>query len=560
MCMTTIAPTPLSDIDTAFLIYPRIILNARQMCDLELIMNGGFSPLIGFLNEADYTHVVQNMHLTNGELWPMPVVLDVSDACAYYAGDTVTLCDELTHPIATLAIESVYMPDKHEEALRVYGTADNHHPGVHHLMHSTGDWYIGGTVHQIAPIEHYDFHHHRRTPAQLKELIQNNQWRTVIGFQTRNPLHRAHTTLLERAIKEYNGTVLLHPAVGSTKPGDIDYVTRVRCYEHVCKKYLQDNTLLSLLPLAMRMAGPREALWHALIRKNYGCTHFIVGRDHAGPGNDRNGVPFYEPYAAQELVKRYQNEIGIVSIFFDEMVYVEEDQAYMQVSEVPADKTVKRLSGTEFRAMIREDRTVPEWFSFSEVVQEIKRSRGAKARGLTIFFTGLPSAGKSTLAKHLYHRLFEIQDKKISLLDGDMVRQHLSKGLGFSKEDRIENNKRIGYVASEITKHGGIAICAAIAPFESARVYNRALISVVGTYVEVYLSTPQTVCEQRDVKGLYRKATLGTIKDMTGIDSVYEVPQSPDIILNTAHASIDACVDMITAHLFENGLIDPHQK
>jgi len=454
---------------------PRLNLNARQLYDLELLMNGAFSPLQGFLDEENYHGVVQQGRLRDGTLWPIPIVLDVWEGRAYSPGQEIALCDSFGKPLAVLSITSVYQPDIIREALGVYGTDDPAHPGVKYLLQETGLVYLGGAIHGIALSDQYDFSELRHTPRQLHEWFLANGWERIIGFQTRNPLHRAHVAMMQRAMAQHDAHVLLHPVVGLTKENDIDYMTRVRCYQKTHRHHLSEKTSkLSLLPLAMRMAGPREAVLHAIIRKNYGCTHFIVGRDHAGPGNNAAGKPFYNPYDAQTAAAKAAKEIGIEIIPMLEFVYVAEQQQYLPVNEVPPSHTVKKISGTELRRMLSADAEIPEWFSFPEVIEELRRSiRRQRNRGLTVFFTGLPSAGKSTLATRLYAKLLELQDKTVTLLDGDVIRQHLSKGLGFSKEDRDTNIARIGFVASEITKHGGIAICAAVSPYEGARQKNR---------------------------------------------------------------------------------------
>lgn len=534
----------------------RLNLNTRQLCDLELIMNEGFYPLKGFLDEENYKSVVDKMRLKNGVLWPIPVVLDVNNKEAYKVGQKLTLCDEYGKPLAFLTINSIYQAHKLMEAKKVYGTTDTSHFGVKQLFNYVGKYYLGGDVQRIDSVDRYDFMEFRHTPKQLKKLFKEYGWKTIIGFQTRNPLHKAHYTMIQQAAKQYDAKILLHPSVGMTKNDDIDYITRTKCYILLYEKYIKDFAFLSLLPLAMRMAGPREALWHAIIRKNYGCTHFIIGRDHASPGKNSMNKPFYKPYAAQKLFKKYAKEIGIEPIFFHEMVYVEGKQNYFSVNRVKKGQIVKNISGTEFRSIIAKNEKIPDWFSFPEIIEEIRKNITRQQKdGLTIFFTGLPSAGKSTLARHLHFRLLEIQNKNVTLLDGDIIRQNLSKGLGFTKEDRNANIARIGFVANEITKHKGIAICAAIAPYEEARQKNRIMIGENGYYIEVYVATPAHVCEQRDIKGLYKLARKGKLKDMTGVNDAYEIPSHPEIIIQTEDKTPKDCVDEIITYLTERKLI-----
>lgn len=539
----------------SFLLLPKIFLTSRQLCDLELILNGGFSPLEGFLNEEDYLSVVSTMRLSTGQIWPIPIVLDVEGADGIEIGKEILLCDISEKPIAMLLVESIYQIDKKKEAGLVYGTVSRDHFGVKYLYDKTNNYCLGGKVKKIGQIEHYDYKSLRKTPKQLKRYFKKEKLSKVIGFQTRNPIHQAHFWMIKKAAELEKAHVLIHPSVGETKDGDIDYITRVKCYKIIQKKYAKDFSTLSLLPLAMRMAGPREALLHAIIRKNYGCTHFIVGRSHADPGNDSFGKPFYDPFDAQKLAVKYASEIGIKIIPFNEMAYDKMCGTYVEVTEKNKNLTnIKRISGTQFRQMLREDEKVPEWFSFPQVIKVLKR-RVKKQKGFCIFLTGLSSAGKSTIGKSLSLRLMDQYNKPVTMLDGDVIRKHLTKGLTFSKEDRDENIRRIGFVSGEIVKHQGIVIIAAIAPYIKIRNEVRELISQVGTFVEVYVSTPLTVCKKRDIKGLYKKAELGIIKNVTGIDDPYEVPENPEITLDTSIKSVKECVGEVLNFLKKERLV-----
>ena len=536
---------------------PRITLNQRQLCDLELLLNGGFSPLEGFMDENDYTSVVDNARLANGIVWPIPVVLDVNDISKYKNGTVLLLCDTYNEPYAFFTISSIYQPNKKKEARKVYGTTDTHHFGVQHLMDVTAKYYLGGKVEGLKEISHYDFTDYRHSPTELRTVFKNFGWKKIIGFQTRNPLHRVHHALIKDAADTYHANILLHPSVGQTKSGDIDYITRTRCYIHLYNNYMQDFGMLSLLPLAMRMAGPKEAVLHAIIRKNYGCTHFIVGRDHASPGKNLSGKPYYGEYDAHDLLKSFEKDLEIIPILFKEMVYVKERKVYLPVNKVKKTDTILRISGTELREKLFNNEPLPQWLSFPEIIDELRENaQRKKNKGFTIFFTGLPSAGKSTLAKMLFHKLTEIQEREISLLDGDVIRSNLSKGLGFSKEDRFENITRLGFVANEITKHKGIAICAAIAPYADAREHNRKLISQSGHYIEIYLSTPLEECIKRDVKGLYRKAKKNKLKGMTGIDDPYEIPLHSEIVVDTTKKSPKECINMIISYLIQKEILN----
>lgn len=540
---------------------PRLTLTPRQLFDLEQILVGGFAPLTGFLTKEEYDSVVETMHLPDGSLWPMPIVLDVGTDHGRKEDERVILCDTFGNPIAFFNITSIYEPDKKKEAKMVYGTENTEHPGVRYVLEEAGDVYLGGPVELINHPPMYDFKELRRTPDEVKSELKKRGWDTVVAFQTRNPIHRAHFELITRAAKKLNANVLLHPVVGLTKEGDIDYVTRVRAYKRLTDERLKENGMLSLLPLAMRMAGPREAVWHALVRKNYGATHFIVGRDHAGPGSDSSGKPFYGAYEAQELAKSLEKEIGIGIEPIHEMSYVESEGRYLAPEELEPHHEVQNISGTEFRRMLRNEEEVPHWFSFPEVIDELRGAmRKEKRRGAVVFFTGLSGAGKSTIAHMVYNRLLEEQDRPVTYLDGDVIRQHLSKGLGFSKEDRMTNIERIGFVAAEIAKHGGIAVCAAIAPYEESRSKNRRLVSTAGTYIEVFVDTPLDVCEERDPKGLYRKAKSGKLAGFTGVDDPYERPTDAELVVDTTKESAEEAAERILSFIKDRGFFEHYTK
>ena len=533
-------------------------LTARQVCDLELLMNGGFSPLKGFLGQEDYDGVVENMRLADGTLWPMPVTLDVSEKFAdgIEPGQDIALRDAEGVILAILSVSDKWLPNKAREAEMVYGADDLAHPAVNYLHNTSGAVYLGGAVTGLQQPIHYDFRGRRDTPNELRAYFRKLGWRKIVAFQTRNPLHRAHQELTFRAAKEAQANLLIHPVVGMTKPGDVDHFTRVRCYEAVLDKYPQSTTSMSLLNLAMRMAGPREAVWHGLIRKNHGCTHFIVGRDHAGPGKNSQGKDFYGPYDAQELFKKYEAEIGLTMVDFKHMVYVQEKAQYYPANEVPAGDTVLDISGTELRRRLREGLDIPEWFSFPEVVRELRRTSPPRSKqGFTVFFTGLSGSGKSTIANALMVKLMEMGGRPVTLLDGDVVRKNLSSELGFSKEHRDLNIRRIGYVASEITKNGGIAICAPIAPYTATRRAVREEIEAFGAFIEVHVATTVEECERRDRKGLYKLAREGKIKEFTGISDPYEVPERPELKVETENVDVDNCAHQVILKLESMGLI-----
>ncbi|HUO81693.1 MAG TPA: bifunctional sulfate adenylyltransferase/adenylylsulfate kinase [Gammaproteobacteria bacterium] len=533
-------------------------LTERQLCDVELLLNGAFSPLEGFLGREDYDGVVQDMRLVNGVLWPVPITLDVTEAFAAKVaeGDTVALRDSEGVLIATLEVSDIWTPDRTAEARGVFGAEDSAHPGVNFVLNRSNPVYVGGRLRGVEAPTHYDFKHLRDSPREIRDRFAKLGWRKVVAFQTRNPMHRAHQELTFRAAREVEANLLIHPVVGMTKPGDIDHYTRVRCYENILKAYPEQTTSLSLLPLAMRMAGPREAVWHAIIRKNYGCTHLIVGRDHAGPGRDSAGREFYGPLDAQALVRQHEQEIGVEMVPFKNVVYLEDRDEYVPEDEVPTGARTLDISGTDLRRRLNEGRELPAWFTFPEVARELQRTQPPRAQqGFTILFTGLSGSGKSTIANVLLVKFLELGGRPVTLLDGDLVRKHLSSELGFSKEHRDINIRRIGYVASEITKNGGIAICAPIAPYDSVRKDVRGMVEPLGGFLLVHLSTPLEVCEGRDRKGLYAKARAGTVQHFTGISDPYEPPADAEVVIDTADLSPEEAAQEVILHLVREGFI-----
>eukprot|EP00918_Siedleckia_nematoides_P059346 GHVU01129381.1.p1 GENE.GHVU01129381.1~~GHVU01129381.1.p1 ORF type:complete len:578 (-),score=94.03 GHVU01129381.1:528-2261(-) len=531
-------------------------LNSRDMYDLEMFLSGGFAPLTGYLDRREYTGVLNNMRLPNGVLWPIPFVLGVDVAKTTPAEgpvdnsaplQIVKLRDEFGTVIAVLDVSDIYQPDVERECEKVLGSKDPNHPYHPLIMRNKEKYYIAGKITPVHPIMHFDFIRYRCNTKQVKMMLKDNlkSPKTVVGFQTRNPMHRSHFELTCQALKETgdpNAVLLLTPAVGPTQQGDVEYHIRIRCYEVMLKYYKERNinATLVILPLAMRMAGPREAVWHAIIRRNFGCTHFVVGRDHAGPSAKKcDGSPFYGFYDAHQLLESVQGELGISPIFGKNMVYVEEGAlGYVEESKVPAGAKKLNVSGSELREKLQTRAPMPEWFTFPEVVQELhKFYLPPHQRGLCVYFTGLPCAGKSTLSVAMEAAIKEMpeESRSVTILDADIIRTHLSKGLGFSREDRSINVRRIGYVASEITKHGGICLVANIAPYEEDREFNRQLIKGTGgAYVEVYVSTPLDVCEKRDIKELYKKARQGIIKQFTGISDPYEIPCKAEVTVDSS--------------------------
>ncbi|HET9481260.1 MAG TPA: bifunctional sulfate adenylyltransferase/adenylylsulfate kinase [Candidatus Polarisedimenticolia bacterium] len=535
-------------------------LSPTQLCDLELLLNGAFSPLRGFMNQREYESVRADLRLAGGLLWPIPITLDAPESFAdrLKPGDLVALRAPEGTMLGVLHVEDIWRPDREEEARLVYGTTDRAHPGVARLLDRTHPCCIGGNVEGLQLPAHFDYREARLTPSEVRAEFARLGWHHVVALHTRNPMHRAHQELTLRAAKELEANILIHPVVGLTKPGDLDHYTRVRCYKALLPYYPPHMVKVALLPLAMRMAGPREAIWHAIIRKNFGCSHFIVGRDHAGPGKDAGGRPFYGAYDAQELMARHEHELGIRMVAFRNMVYVEDRDAYMPEDEVPAGMRALEISGTELRRRLAEGQEIPHWFSFPEVIRALQDRHPPRHRqGFTIFFTGLSGSGKSTVANVLRIKFLEMGGRPVTLLDGDIVRRNLSSELGFSREDRDTNIRRIGYVASEITRNRGIAICAPIAPYARVRREIRSMIEPEGGFILVHLSTPIEVCERRDRKGLYAKARAGLVQGFTGVSDPYEEPTDAEVVIDTTDLLPNEAAQRVLLHLETIGYVGP---
>ncbi|MAS37324.1 MAG: adenylyltransferase [Anaerolineaceae bacterium] len=535
---------------------PSLQLSDRAICDLELLAIGGFSPLDGFMRQADYQRVLDEMRLVDGTLFSMPITLPVDEDAPVKLDQDVVLRDRKNNVLAIMTVEEIYPWDRDEAAIKVFGSLDPRHPLVAE-MHRWGTRNIAGKLRVLQLPLHYDFKALRRTPLETRALLEEYGYPDVVAFQTRNPLHRAHEELTKRATQEVDGVLLLHPVVGMTRPGDVDHFTRVRAYRALVDNYYDSNRiLLSLLPLAMRMGGPREAVWHAIIRRNFGANHIIIGRDHAGPGNDSQGKPFYGPYDAQELVQQYESEIGVKAVPFRQLVYLTEEQRYEEVDKVPAGTATANISGTQVREeYLSNGKQLPDWFTRPEVAEILSEAYPPRHRqGACIWFTGLSGAGKSTTADVLTVMLLE-HGRQVTILDGDIVRTHLSKGLGFSKEDRDINIRRIGFVAAEIVRHGGIVICAAVSPYRATRNDVRNLVG--DGFIEVFVDTPLEVCEARDTKGMYAKARAGEIKDFTGIDDPYEAPLNPELTLSTVGVTPEDNAAKVVEFLLKSGLIQP---
>lgn len=533
--------------------YFSIDLTARQLFDLELILNGGFSPLQGFMTKDEYDSVLEKTTLPNGTIWPIPVYLDVEEKTAgeLMRGQSIALRDLEGFMLAVMTISDIWKPDKIREARQIYGTEDPRHPGVAQLLESKNYYYIGGKILGLQPPIHYDYKMLRLNPSDSRAFFQRMGWRRIMAFDTNKPLHNAHKEMALLASRQNKVNIFMHPIVGLTHPTDIDHYARVRCFEAIIKTFPADSVILGLLPLAMRMAGPKEALWHAIIRKNYGCTHFMVAPDHADPFSSSSNKRFYPLGSAQKYVAEHEELTGVTMVELKKMAYLPAKAQYLPLDECKEDESQNlELSATELKRRLDFNLDIPAWFSPPEVVEVLKKAYPPRSKqGLTIFLTGLSGAGKSTIAKVLMSRFMQMGDRPVTLLDGDIIRKNLSSELGFSKHDRELNIVRIGFVASEITKNGGIAICAPIAPLELSRLKNRELISKYGGYIEVYVSTPLTVCEMRDRKGLYAKARAGLIKGFTGVDDPYQPPENPEIIIDTSDISPNEAAEDILLFL-----------
>jgi sulfate adenylyltransferase len=536
---------------------PSVQISQRALCDLELLATGAFSPLDRFMGKADYERVLTEMRLTNGVLFPIPVTLPVDEESLPSWGEQITLSDSRNNTIAVMQIEEIYHWDELREARLALGTTDPRHPLVSE-MNTWGNVYVSGALKVIDLPKYHDFTELRKTPAQVREELTAMGNEKVVAFQTRNPMHRIHEELTKRAAEEVDGSLLIHPVVGLTKPGDVDHYTRVRVYRTLVENYYEaDRTMLSLLPLAMRMGGPREAIWHAIIRRNHGATHFIIGRDHAGPGKDSNGNPFYGPYEAQMMLGQYSDEIGVKPIEFKELVYLADEERYEEGTNVPENANIFSISGTEVREdYLAKGEILPEWFTRKETAEILKQMYPPRyEQGVCLWFTGLSGSGKSTTAEILTSLLLE-SGRQVTLLDGDVVRTHLSKGLGFSQDDRDTNILRIGFVAGEIARHGGIVVAAAISPYRTTRNEVRKMVGD-DRFLEIFVDTPIEVCEERDVKGLYARARRGQIKGFTGVDDPYEIPVDPEITLQTIEISPEENARKILEILEARGFILP---
>ncbi len=572
-------------------------LSRRQLCDLELLLNGGFSPLKGFFNQETYESVRDGLRLPVGTLWPIPITLDIPEQLAesLEIGQQLALRDSEGFMPAVITVEVMWRPDKELEAQAVYGTKSANHPGVAYLYSEVHNIYISGTLEGIQLPLHYDFENLWDTPAEMRRLFEKMGWRRIVAFHTSNPIHQMHREMILDVAKENEAHILLHPTVGVTKPGDLHYYARVHCYKAIRNHFPHNLTALSLLPLAMRMAGPREALWHAIVNRNYGCTHFIVGPDHASPppgngsatpvietigtatgsktsdpvssspnGNDTSAVSepekltFYTRYQAQELAEKYAADLGIEIVPVQQWNYAPAKERFLPQAELDqTDMDFIPYTNADLKYALTHNVEIPEWFSYPSVIDELRRVYPARDRlGFTLFFTGLSGSGKSTLAGIVYAKLIESGKRPVSLLDGDIVRLNLSSELGFSKAHRDINIRRIGFVASEITKNGGVAICAPIAPYNASRNAVRELIEHHGSFIEIHVSTPLETCEERDRKGLYAKARKGIIPEFTGISDPYEVPGKPELSIDTSQLSPMEGAQEVLLYLFKEGYLD----
>ncbi len=561
LCELLIGPEAAEQLNSESKDFPSVTLTHRQHCDLELLMNGAFSPLRGFMTRSEYESVVETMRLPSGLLWPIPIVLDVPSSFAekLEVGQQLALRDGEGFMPAVLTVADVWQVDKAEEAENVYGTQSIVHPGVRYLYEQQQDWYVGGRIEGIQLPPHYDFENLWDTPEGLRNLFSKMGWRQVVALHSSNPMHRVHRELALQVAKDVQAHILLHPAVGMTKPGDLHYYARVHCYQAIRRHFPHNLAIMSLLPLAMRMAGPREAIWHAIVNQNYGCSHFIVGPGHASPPTGRvDEEEFYGKTDAQKLVAKYASELHIKPVAVEEMRYSTKWGGFYRHSKLQKEgEEGERISGQELKRRLSHGEDIPRWFSYPEVLRELRKVYPPRSKqGFTLFFTGLSGAGKSTLAKIIYAKLIEAGGRPVTLLDGDIVRHNLSSELGFSKEHRDLNVRRIGFVAEQITKNAGVAICAPIAPYSSTRAVVRDAIEQHGVFIEIYVATPLDVCESRDRKGLYSKARKGLIPEFTGVSDPYEEPQNPELRIDTSNLGPMEAAQEIFLYLLREGFLD----
>ncbi len=541
--------------------FPAITLSQRQLCDLELLVNGAFSPLSGFMNQAAWQSVIEQGRLPDGLLWPIPITLDINAelAAKLNNGDKLALRDAEGFTPAVLIVEDIWEADKKTEAEAIYGTTSDMHPGVDYLYNQTGEYYVGGKLLGIELPQHFEFESLWSNPLELRKLFKKRGWKNILAFQTSKPMHRVHRELALNAAKQAQAHILIHPTVGMTKPGDLHYYARVHCYQAIMQYFPANMAMMSLLPMAMRMAGPKEALWQAIVNKNYGCSHIIIGPEHASPPKQNgSNEAYYSQYASQEEVLKHQQELGIEVITVEETRYVKEQKKFLPLSTIIKDGyESEMLTDNDVKTRLYSGQTIPDWFSYPEVLKALSNAYPSRCKqGFTLFFTGLSGSGKSTLAKIIYAKLIELGSRPVTLLDGDIVRHNLSSELGFSKKDRNINIRRIGFVANEITKNGGVAICAPIAPYTKMRRAARNLIEQHGAYIEIHVSTPLETCEDRDRKGLYAKAREGIIPEFTGISDPYEVPENPELRIDTSSLSAMEAAQEIYLYLFREGFID----
>ncbi len=541
--------------------FQSITLSKRQLCDLEMLINGAMSPLTGYMDQASYRSVVQTNRLPDQQLWPMPIVLDIDaqTAADIKVGDKIALRDTEGFMPAVLTVSECWQADKQAEAESIFASTSELHPGVDYLMNHCQSHYVGGEIQGTEVLSHFDFESLWASPAKIRALFKKKGWRNVMAFQTSQPMHKVHQHIILNAARAAQAHILIHPTVGTTKPGDLDYYARVHCYQAIQKYFPENLVMMSLLPMAMRMAGPKEALWHTIVQRNFGCTHFFIGPNHASPPEAEK---FYAQSAAQSYVSRYAKELGITVVSVEETRYVPEKKTFLALSKIKQDNlSSEMISDSELKSLLHHNSQIPEWFSYPEVLKALSKAYPARCKqGFTLFFTGLSGSGKSTLAKIIYAKMIELGVRPATLLDGDIVRHNLSSELGFSRKDRFINVRRISFVANEITKNGGIAICAPIAPYTQMRDDARSLIEQQGAFIEIHIATPLDVCESRDRKGLYAKARKGVIPEFTGISDPYETPEQPNIRIDTSHFSPMEAAQEIYLYLFREGFIDTSER
>jgi sulfate adenylyltransferase len=551
-------PERIAEIKQEVLNLPSLDLSWKQICELELLLNGALSPLTGYMNQAERHSVLSGMKLPDGLFWPRPVMLVVSEKAAQNlaAGQTVALRDSEGVMPAILHISEVWPADPEAEM----ALAEASGVPLARTQAEAGQFYVGGRLEGVTLPPRHDFLNLRLTPAEMREQFARLGWRKVMAYQPSQALHRPQYEFLLRTAMQQEANLLIHAVAGSDPVLESGHFALVRACQALMPRLPASTSMLALNPMTPWAAGPRKTLLKAIMARNYGCSQLVTGGETVleslhKESSQRRGQD--TPNLSSDTVYAVAKEsLGVTLLPFPRMVYVEDRDEWLPEETVPADTRSESMSGAELTRRLMQNIKVPEWFSFPEVLDEMRKAYPPrKQQGFTVFFTGLSGSGKSTIARALTVRLMEMGGRRVSLLDGDIVRTHLSSELGFSKAHRDINIRRIGFVASEITKHGGTAICAPIAPYQATRRAVRSMIEEWGGFLEIHVSTSVEVCEGRDRKGLYAKARAGLIPEFTGVSDPYEIPENAELTIDTTRYSVEEAVQMIVLKLEHEGYL-----